>query len=142
MAPWRADFKPVRAPLTTTTLGLRDRAMFELLYATGLRVSELIGLRLAQLSLGQGVVRVVGKGNKERLVPLGEEAIRWLQRYLKEARPELVKRRVSDAVFTTTRGTGMTRQAFWYCIKRWARVAKIDATKLSPHTLRHAFATH
>ncbi len=134
--------KLMRAPLTATALGLRDRAMFELLYATGLRVSELIGLKLAQLSLGQGVVRVVGKGNKERLVPLGEEAIRWLQHYLKEARPELVKRQVTDAVFTTARGTGMTRQAFWYCIKRWARVAKIDAKKLSPHTLRHAFATH
>jgi len=132
----------LRAPATDTALGLRDRAMVETLYATGLRVSELVGLTLPQLSVGQGVVRVVGKGDKERLVPLGEEAIAWLQRYLKQARPTLVERRVTDAVFATARGAGMTRQAFWHNLKRYGRAAGIDAKNLSPHTLRHAFATH
>ncbi len=133
--------KLLQAPAVATTLGLRDRAMLETLYATGLRVSELVGLKLSQLSIGQGVVRVIGKGDKERLVPLGEEAVSWLQRYISDARPDLVKRRATDAVFATARGAAMTRQAFWHNLKRYARVAGIRSG-LSPHTLRHAFATH
>jgi len=131
----------LRAPDVGTMLGLRDRAMLETLYATGLRVSELVGLVLSQLSLGQGVVRVVGKGNKERLVPLGEEALGWLDRYLGEARGELVRRHASDALFPTRRGIAMTRQAFWHNLRRYAATAGITSP-LSPHTLRHAFATH
>lgn len=126
---------------TSRHLGLRDRAMLETLYATGLRVSELVGLLVAQVNLNQGVVRVLGKGNKERVVPLGEEAGEWLQRYLDRARPALAKRKHSDAVFLTSRAQPMTRQAFWYLIKRYAKRAGIDKP-LSPHTLRHAFATH
>jgi integrase/recombinase XerD len=122
-------------------LGLRDRAMLELLYACGLRVSELVGLPVSALSLRDGVVRVMGKGAKERLVPLGELAVDWLQRYLAEARPVLLAGRPSDALFVTARARVMTRQAFWYAIKRHARQAGIVAP-LSPHTLRHAFATH
>ncbi len=122
-------------------LGLRDRAMLETLYATGLRVSELVGLKLTALNLNDGVLRVTGKGNKDRLVPLGEEAVRWLQRYLAEARPTLMAGSLSAAVFVTARGEGMTRQAFWYLIKRRAQGAGITRP-LSPHTLRHAFATH
>ena len=129
------------APNVDTSLGLRDRTMLELLYATGLRVSELIGLTLTEVNRRQGVVRIVGKGAKERLVPFGEEAQTWLERYLVEGRPEIVKARLSDAMFPTNRGAAMTRQAFWYAIKRYAMVAGIDA-QLSPHTLRHAFATH
>lgn len=121
--------------------GLRDRAMLETLYATGVRVSELVGLTLAQVGLVQGVIRIVGKGNKERLVPLGEEAIAWLSRYLNDARPRLVGRRATDALFVTARGGPLTRQAFWHNIKRYARKACIGVP-LSPHTLRHAFATH
>jgi integrase/recombinase XerD len=124
-----------------TPLGLRDRAMLETLYATGLRVSELVGLKLTALNLNDGVLRVTGKGNKDRLVPLGEEAVRWLKRYLAEARPTLLQGNLSDAVFVTARGDGMTRQAFWYLIKRRAQAAGITRP-LSPHTLRHAFATH
>jgi integrase/recombinase XerD len=124
-----------------TPLGLRDKAMLETLYATGLRVSELVGLRFLGLNLDAGVVRVTGKGGKERLVPLGEEAILWLGRYLKEARPELLNRQTSDAVFVTRRGKGMTRQTFWYLLKRRAQAAGLTQS-LSPHTLRHAFATH
>ncbi len=124
-----------------TALDLRDRAMLETLYATGLRVSELVGLKLTALNLNDGVLRVTGKGNKDRLVPLGEEAVRWLQRYLAEARPPLMAGALSDAVFVTARGEGMTRQGFWHLIKRRARLAGI-ARPLSPHTLRHAFATH
>ncbi len=124
-----------------TPLGLRDRAMLETLYATGLRVSELVGLKLTALNLNDGVLRVTGKGNKDRLVPLGEEAVRWLQRYLADARPQLLGRQLSDAVFVTPRGGSMTRQAFWYLIKRRAHAAGISRP-LSPHTLRHAFATH
>jgi integrase/recombinase XerD len=124
-----------------TPLGLRDKAMLETLYATGLRVSELVGLKFLGLNLDAGVVRVTGKGGKERLVPLGEEAIQWLGRYLKEARPELLDRQTSDAVFVTQLGKGMTRQAFWYLLKRRARNAGLNQP-LSPHTLRHAFATH
>ncbi len=126
---------------TDAPLGLRDKAMLEILYATGLRVSELIGLKLMAVSLDAGVVRVTGKGNKERLVPLGEEAVSWTARYLKEARPTLMAKSVSDQVFVTARGAGMTRQAFWYLIKRRAHAAQLTRP-LSPHTLRHAFATH
>jgi len=130
------------APNTETTLGLRDRAMLELLYATGLRVSELVGLRLSQLSLDAGVVRVVGKGSKERLVPLGEEAVSWVKLYLKTARAELIAHGTSDAVFVTVRRGPLTRQAFWQLIKRYALRAGMSPDTLSPHTLRHAFATH
>jgi len=128
------------APPTDDLLGLRDRAMLELLYATGLRVSELVGLELSQLNLRQGVVRVLGKGSKERLVPLGDESVAWLQDYLQEARPQLQKQPV-DALFLTRRGEAMSRQAFWYMIKRYAIRVGIRKS-LSPHTLRHAFATH
>ena len=131
----------LHAPDSGTDLGLRDRAMLELLYATGLRVSELIGLREDQVNLRQGVLRVTGKGQKERLVPLGEVAIDWLQRYLNEARPTLLSGTLEDALFVTHRKSGMTRQAFWYLIKRYAAEVGIRA-HLSPHTLRHAFATH
>ena len=124
-----------------TPLGLRDRAMLETLYATGLRVSELVGLKLTAVNLNDGVLRVTGKGNKDRLVPLGEEAVLWLKRYLTDARPLLMAKHLSDAMFVTPRGEGMTRQGFWYLIKRRARAAGI-ARPLSPHTLRHAFATH
>lgn len=129
------------APELSSALGLRDRAMLELLYATGLRVSELTGLRLAGVNLRQGVVRVTGKGSRERLVPLGEEALHWLRRYLAEARPEFARGAQPLALFLTPRGAGMTRQAFWYRIRHWAQRAGIDKP-LSPHTLRHAFATH
>lgn len=119
----------------------RDRAMLEILYGCGLRVSELTGLMVDQVNLRQGVIRVFGKGGKERLVPLGEEAVDWLLRYLREARPELLRGKVSDALFPGNRGTCMTRQAFWYRIKHYA--ARSGVTRpLSPHTLRHAFATH
>jgi len=124
-----------------TPLGLRDRAMLETLYATGLRVSELVGLKLTAVNLSDGVLRVTGKGNKDRLVPLGEEAVLWLKRYLTDARPLLMAKHLSDAMFITPRGEGMTRQGFWYLLKRRARAAGI-ARPLSPHTLRHAFATH
>ena len=124
-----------------TPLGLRDRAMLETLYATGLRVSELVGLKLTAVNLNDGVLRVTGKGNKDRLVPLGEEAVLWLKRYLADARPLLMAKHLSDAMFVTPRGEGMTRQGFWYLIKRRARAAGITRP-LSPHTLRHAFATH
>ena len=129
------------APMIAEALGLRDRAMLELLYASGLRVSELVGLKLGEVSMAQGVVRVFGKGGKERLVPMGEESLDWLQRYMDEARAELLSGKISDAVFVTRRGGAMTRQAFWYLIKRYAQQADIK-TSLSPHTLRHAFATH
>jgi len=124
-----------------TPLSLRDRAMLETLYATGLRVSELVGLKLTAVNLNDGVLRVTGKGNKDRLVPLGEEAVAWLRRYLADARPSLMEKNLSDAVFVTARGGAMTRQAFWYLLKRRARAAGIERP-LSPHTLRHAFATH
>lgn len=131
----------LHAPNVSSLLGLRDRVLFEVLYATGLRVSELVGLQLMQVNLQQGVVRVIGKGNKERLVPLGEESIHWLEKYIGTARLELLKGKISDALFVTHRGGGMTRHAFWHLIKRYAKKAKIS-TKISPHTLRHAFATH
>jgi integrase/recombinase XerD len=129
------------APDETATLGLRDRAMLETLYASGLRVSELVGLKTIQVSLDMGVVRILGKGAKERLTPLGEVASDWLQRYQSTARAELLAGRKSDAMFVTARGGAMTRQAFWSLIKRYALKAGI-ATPVSPHTLRHAFATH
>ncbi len=129
------------APETGSVLGLRDRAMLELLYATGLRVSELVALTLNRVNLLQGVVRVVGKGGHERLVPLGSEAVEWLQRYLTMARPALQKGAPQEALFLSHRGGPMTRQAFWYRLRRHARVAGIEG-RLSPHTLRHAFATH
>lgn len=129
------------APDLGTALGERDRAMLEVLYACGLRVSELVGLRLDEMNLRQGVLRVTGKGNKERLVPMGEEAIAWLERYLRSARAELLNERPSDVVFPSLRGEQMTRQTFWHRIKHHAQVAGIDKS-LSPHTLRHAFATH
>ena len=129
------------APDIETPLGLRDRAMLETLYASGLRVSELIGLPTLGVGLNEGVVRVIGKGNKERLVPLGEVAIDWITRYLNCARRELLRGQISDALFVTNRGGCMTRQMFWSLIKRHAVSAEIFAP-LSPHTLRHAFATH
>ena len=123
------------APDTSTGLGLRDRAMLETLYATGLRVTELVSLKVFQVSLDSGVVRVMGKGSKERLVPLGEEAADWIAKYLKERKSQ------SHALFVTSRGGGMTRQAFWHLIRRYAARA-VPGKKLSPHVLRHAFATH
>jgi len=131
----------IQAPDTSTLLGLRDRVLFEVLYATGLRVSELVGLLLNEINLQQGVIRVTGKGNKERLVPLGEEAINWLEKYISGTRADILKGHVTDALFVTARGSEMTRQAFWYLIKRYALQAEITST-ISPHTLRHAFATH
>ncbi|MGZ8242431.1 site-specific tyrosine recombinase XerD [Methylomagnum sp.] len=131
----------LNAPDADDPLGCRDRAMLELLYATGLRVSELVSLRLDQINLRQGVVRVVGKGSKDRLVPLGEEAEEWLGHYFRLARPVILRGRHSDDLFVTERGAAMTRQAFWYLIKRHALQAGVRKP-LSPHTLRHAFATH
>ncbi len=133
--------KLLAAPDAAEPLGLRDRAMFEVLYATGLRVSELVALTFAEVNLNQGVVRVVGKGNRERLVPLGDEAAHWLARYLRDARSDILGGQYCEHLFPTQRGGGMTRQAFWYLLKRHARTAGI-ASPLSPHTLRHAFATH
>lgn len=129
------------APDVQTPLGLRDRTMLEVLYATGLRVSELVTLSVAQVSLDMGVVRVLGKGSKERLVPLGEEALDWIRRYLAQGRPVLLNGKLSDALFVTQRGEGMTRQMFWYLIKKHAKHGGMHKP-LSPHTLRHAFATH
>ncbi|MGD8743744.1 MAG: site-specific tyrosine recombinase XerD [Granulosicoccaceae bacterium] len=133
--------KLLAAPDTSVALGLRDRAMLEMLYASGLRVSELVGLQMPQINLLQGVVRISGKGGKERLVPVGEEALLWLERFVRDSRPDLLRGRPCDALFPTRRGAGMTRQAFWHLIKRYAQQAGI-AKHLSPHTLRHAFATH
>lgn len=129
------------APETGDTLGLRDRAMLELLYATGLRISELVGLRLTQINTRLGVVQVVGKGDKERLVPVGDEALVWLRRYLREARPLLLKQADSDLLFPSRLGRQMTRQTFWHRLRAHAQRAAIDKP-LSPHVLRHAFATH
>ena len=130
------------APPRETLLGQRDRAMLETLYATGLRVSELVGLKLHEVNFDMGVVRIFGKGSKERLVPLGEAAIDEVRNYLNVARNELLNGRQSDDLFITARGAAMTRQAFWQLIKRYAVTAGIDAKRLSPHVLRHAFATH
>ena len=129
------------APDLDDALGFRDRCMLEVLYACGLRVSELVGLTLNQVSLNQGVLRVLGKGGKERLVPIGEEALHWLQRYLRDARRELLGARASEVLFPSRRGTLMTRQTFWHRIKQHARRADIRVP-VSPHVLRHAFATH
>ena len=131
----------LHAPDVEAPLGLRDRAMLETLYASGLRVSELIGLKVVQVSLDMAVVKTLGKGAKERLVPIGEQALDWLTRYIREARPALLSGKSSDAMFVTARASAMSRQAFWYLIKRHAVSAGIDKP-LSPHTLRHAFATH
>lgn len=131
----------LQAPATGSAIGLRDRAMLEVLYATGLRVTELVSLELSQLNLRQGVLRVSGKGNKERLVPMGEACMAWIGDYSQNARPVILGQRQSRALFVTQRGGAMTRQAFWYLIKRYAVKAGIRAD-LSPHTLRHAFATH
>lgn len=131
----------LNAPDLNQPAGLRDRAMLELLYACGLRVSELVGIKTTEVSLPDAVVRVTGKGSKTRLVPMGEEAADWISKYLRQARPEILQKRLSDALFVTNRGEAMTRQTFWYLIKRYALIAGI-AKQLSPHVLRHAFATH
>jgi integrase/recombinase XerD len=129
------------APAVGDPLGHRDRTMLEVLYATGLRVSELVNLKLAQVNLNQGVLRIVGKGDRERMIPLGEEAMQWLQQFLQGPRVEILLERQTDYLFPTRRGDRMTRQAFWHIIKRYAKKASV-AKELSPHTLRHAFATH
>ncbi|MBK6509263.1 MAG: site-specific tyrosine recombinase XerD [Haliea sp.] len=131
----------LQAPDPDIALEMRDRTMLELLYACGLRVTELTSMQMVQLSLNQGVVRVFGKGSKERLVPVGEEALRWLQRFMAGPRAQLLKGMPSDVLFPSLRGTQMTRQTFWYRIKIYAQRADIKK-HLSPHTLRHAFATH
>ncbi len=131
----------LQAPDVDTPLGARDRAMLELMYASGLRVSELVTLKSVHLSLADGVLRVTGKGSKERLVPFGAEAQAWIERYLKSARSDILGAKTSDALFVTSLGAAMSRQMFWKLIKRYALVADIRST-LSPHTLRHAFATH
>jgi integrase/recombinase XerD len=131
----------LQAPDTAGALGLRDRAMLEVLYATGLRVSELVGLTGTEVDLRQGLVRVTGKGGKQRLVPLGEEAVDWVERYLRSARSQILGSRPSEALFPTRRAAPMTRQAFWQLVKRYACQAGVTRT-VSPHTLRHAFATH
>lgn len=132
----------LQAPCIDQPIELRDKAMLELLYATGLRVSELVGLTMSDVSLRQGVVRVIGKGNKERLVPMGEEAVYWLENYLEHGRPWLLNGVSIDTVFPSNRSQQMTRQTFWHRIKHYAVQAGIDSEKLSPHVLRHAFATH
>lgn len=131
----------LNAPNLNEPAGLRDRAMLELLYACGLRVSELVSIKTTEVSVSDSVVRVTGKGSKTRLVPMGEEAADWIARYLKEARGEILQKRLSDALFVTNRGEAMTRQAFWYAIRRYALMAGITK-HMSPHVLRHAFATH
>lgn len=131
----------LNAPDINQPIGLRDRAMLELLYASGLRVTELVTAKVNEVSTQDGVVRVTGKGSKTRLVPMGEEAADWIVRYLKYGRPEILQKRLSDALFVTTRADAMTRQAFWYLIKRYALQAGIHKP-MSPHVLRHAFATH
>lgn len=129
------------APLVETVLGLRDRTMLELMYASGLRVSELVLLRSVEVSMNEGVLRITGKGSKTRLVPFGEEARLWIERYLKEARPHILHGQMDDALFVTARGGAMTRQMFWVVVKKYGLQAGIQGP-LSPHTLRHAFATH
>jgi len=129
------------APKVVEPLGHRDRTMLEVLYATGVRVSELINLRLKQINLNQGVVRIVGKGDRERLIPLGDEAQDWIREFVDGPRSEILLERQTEYLFPTRRGDRMTRQAFWHIIKRYARKAGISK-KLSPHTVRHAFATH
>jgi len=129
------------APTVSDPLGHRDRTMLEVLYATGLRVSELVSLKLTSVNLNQGVLRIVGKGDRERLIPLGEEAVQWIHQFLQGPRVEILLERQTDYLFPTRRGDRMTRQAFWHIIKRYARKAGVQK-ELSPHTLRHAFATH
>ena len=131
----------LNAPNVQTTLGLRDRAMLELMYASGLRVSELVDLKVVRLGMAEGVVRVLGKGDKERLVPFGEEARDWLGRYLAEARPAVLQGRASEDLFVTGRGSAMSRVMFWHLVKKYALRSGVEVP-LSPHTLRHAFATH
>lgn len=131
----------LQAPETVHALGFRDRTMLELLYAAGLRVSELVEMTFQQVNFRQGCIRITGKGDKERLVPVGEEAMSWLERYLAGPRQDILGGQQSDYLFVTARGSCMTRQAFWHIIKRYAKQAGIDKS-LSPHTLRHAFATH
>jgi integrase/recombinase XerD len=131
----------LNAPKIESPMGMRDRAMLELLYASGLRVSELVTVKVNEVSTQDGVVRVTGKGNKTRIVPMGEEAADWITKYLKEARPDILQNRLSDALFVTARAESMSRQAFWYLIKRYALQAGINK-HMSPHVLRHAFATH
>jgi len=131
----------LNSPDTGELEGFRDRVMFEVLYATGLRVTELVSLKIEQLGLNQGLVRVIGKGGKERLVPLGEDALDWIDRFLASARHELLGEQLTSDLFPTRRGSAMTRQAFWYRVKKHAESAGIQK-HLSPHTLRHAFATH
>lgn len=131
----------LQAPSVTDPLGHRDRTMLEVLYATGLRVSELVSLKHNQVNLNQGVMRVVGKGNRERLIPLGDEAVGWVQQFMQGPRAEILLERQTDYLFPTRRGDRMTRQAFWHIIKRYSKKGGV-ARELSPHTLRHAFATH
>lgn len=131
----------IESPEIITPIGLRDRSMLETLYSSGLRVSELVPLKLNQLNLSDGVVRVLGKGAKERVLPLGEEAVDWIVRYLEDGRPSLLSGRLSDAVFVTNRGSSMSRQAFWNLIQKYVLISGIKK-QVSPHTLRHAFATH
>jgi integrase/recombinase XerD len=131
----------LQAPDTDEPLGHRDRAMLELLYATGLRVSELISLRQSQVNFNQGVLRIVGKGDRERLIPLGDESLRWLKEFIEGPRMEILLERQTEFLFPTRRGNSMTRQAFWHIIKRYATKSGISK-KMSPHSLRHAFATH
>ena len=132
----------IQAPDVDDDIGLRDRAMLELIYACGLRVSELISLDILNINLRQGVIRVIGKGEKERLVPMGEEALHWIERYINKSRPNFIKadNKITE-VFLSKRGKAMTRQTFWYRLKEYAQLASINK-ELSPHTLRHAFATH
>ena len=132
----------LQAPSTEIPLELRDKAMLELLYATGLRVTELVSLSMDNISLSQGVVRVIGKGNKERIVPMGEEATYWVAQFINYGRPMLLNGQSSDVVFPSKRAVQMTRQTFWHRIKYYAVLAEIDSDSLSPHVLRHAFATH
>ncbi len=133
--------KLINAPDTDDVLGLRDRSMLEVIYATGLRVSELIAIQSSQINMRQGYVRIIGKGNKERLVPVGDEALFWMEKYQGQSRVELSKGGAVDCFYLTKRAQGMTRQAFWYVIKRYAEQQGITK-HLSPHTLRHSFATH
>jgi len=131
----------LNAPSVKTVSGLRDKAMLELLYACGLRVSELVNILLTELSMTEGVIRVTGKGSKTRLVPMGEEAVDWIKKYINESRNGILKKKTSKYLFITIRGSAMTRQAFWYLIKRYSIIAQINKP-MSPHMLRHAFATH
>ena len=131
----------LQAPDLSTALGYRDRAMLEVLYASGLRVSELVALKLSEVNFRQGLVRITGKGDKDRLVPLGEEALVWLESFIQQWRVDILSDKKTDYVFPTKRGSGMTRQAFWHLIKRYAQLAGIGKP-ISPHSLRHAFATH